>query len=240
MKYFNKTLLAAAVALASTQTMAAGFQLNSHSATGVGRAFAGDAVIADNASVLSRNPAAMALFDSAALSMGVTYADIDVTVKDVCLNGSPVCFGSEDASAEAKIIPNFYYINPINDKWAFGVAAFSNFGTGTDVGALANNVVTIPGMGTIPAPVDLLGNTEVVTMNLNASVSYRVNDQLSLGAGIDLIYGEGKLTREGQLPVPNVGMTNVNLVTLGRGRHCGRCVRVQRRQPYRYELSLQP
>ncbi|AZQ11015.1 OmpP1/FadL family transporter [Shewanella khirikhana] len=214
MKYFNKTLLAAAVALASTQTMAAGFQLNSQSATGIGRAFAGDAVIADNASVLSRNPAAMALFDSAALSMGVTYADIDVTVKDVCLNGSPVCFGSEDAAAEAKIIPNFYYINPINDKWAFGVAAFSNFGTGTDVGALANNAVTIPGMGTIPAPVDLLGNTEVVTMNLNASVSYRVNDQLSLGAGIDLIYGEGKLTREGQLPVPNVGMTNVNLVNV--------------------------
>lgn len=39
MKYFNKTLLAAAVALASTQTMAAGFQLNSQSATGIGRAF---------------------------------------------------------------------------------------------------------------------------------------------------------------------------------------------------------
>ncbi|MFV0511773.1 MAG: outer membrane protein transport protein, partial [Shewanella algae] len=63
MKYFNKTLIAVSVALVSGQTLAAGFQLNSQSATGIGRAFAGDAVIADNASVLSRNPAAMALFD---------------------------------------------------------------------------------------------------------------------------------------------------------------------------------
>ncbi|MBT1446312.1 OmpP1/FadL family transporter [Shewanella sp. JM162201] len=215
MKYFNKTLLAAAVAFASTQTLAAGFQLNSQSATGVGRAFAGDAVIADNASVLSRNPAAMALFDSKALSVGLTYADIDVTVKDVCKAGTPVCFGSEDAAADAKVIPNFYYISPINDKWAYGVAVFSNFGTGTDVGALANNAKTIPGLGTVPAPVDLLGNTEVVTMNFNGSLSYRVNDQLSLGAGIDVIYGQGKLTREGQLPVlPNGGLANVELVNV--------------------------
>ncbi|CAM2764376.1 OmpP1/FadL family transporter [Shewanella amazonensis] len=215
MKYFNKTLLAAAIGLASTQTLAAGFQLNSHSATGVGRAISGDAVIADNASVLSRNPAAMALFDNTALSLGVTYADIDVSVKDVCKAGTPICFGSDTDAAEDKIIPNFYYINPINDKWAFGVAAFSNFGTGTDPGALANNAVTLPGLGTIPAPVDLLGNTEVITMNLNASLSYRVNEQLSLGAGVDVIYGQGTLTRKGNLPFgPNGEMVPVSLVNV--------------------------
>ena len=88
MKYFNKTLIAVSVALVSTQSMAAGFQLNSQSATGIGRAFAGDAVIADNASVLSRNPAAMALFDEKQLSMGLTYADVAVEVKDVYINSN--------------------------------------------------------------------------------------------------------------------------------------------------------
>lgn len=63
MRLFKKSLLAVTVALASGQTMAAGFQLNAQSATGIGRAFAGDAVIADNAAVMARNPAAMALFD---------------------------------------------------------------------------------------------------------------------------------------------------------------------------------
>ena len=75
MNKFHKTLIATAVGLLSAQASAAGFQLNSQSATGIGRAMAGDAVIADNASVLSRNPAAMALFDETALSFGVVYAD---------------------------------------------------------------------------------------------------------------------------------------------------------------------
>ncbi|MGR5542342.1 outer membrane protein transport protein, partial [Vibrio campbellii] len=64
MRLFKKSVVAVTVALASQQAVAAGFQLNAQSATGIGRAFAGDAVIADNASVMARNPAAMALFDS--------------------------------------------------------------------------------------------------------------------------------------------------------------------------------
>jgi len=213
MTYFNKTLLVSALALACGQSLAAGFQLNSQSATGIGRAFAGDAVIADNASVLARNPAAMALFDKAALSLGMTYADIDVKVKDVRPAALPINFGSEQDAADAKFIPNFYYIRPISDKLAFGVAAFSNFGTGTDTTALANNAVTIPGLGTVPAPVDLLGNTEVTTVNFNTSLSYRFDEHLSLGAGIDIIYGQGKLSREGALPLgPNGALVNAKLV----------------------------
>ena len=51
-RLFKKTLLAVTVAFASGQSMAAGFQINAQSATGIGRAFAGDAVIADNAAVM--------------------------------------------------------------------------------------------------------------------------------------------------------------------------------------------
>jgi long-chain fatty acid transport protein len=202
MNKFNKTLIAVAVGLLSTQTTAAGFQLNSQSATGIGRAMAGDAVIADNASVLSRNPAAMALFDQTALSLGIIYADIDVSVSDAegNFNGKDVDFGSEHNAAEAKVIPNFYYINPINDKMAFGVAVFSNYGTGTDLGDLANRTPTISGNAVLqPPPVDLLGNTEVVTINFNTSMSYRVNDEFSFGFGIDAIYGSGTLTRTNEL-----------------------------------------
>lgn len=69
-RLFKQSLLAVTVSLATQQAMAAGFQLNAQSATGLGRAFAGDAVIADNAAVMSRNPAAMALFDKTSLSLG--------------------------------------------------------------------------------------------------------------------------------------------------------------------------
>ncbi|MCV5232224.1 outer membrane protein transport protein, partial [Escherichia coli] len=62
--------------------MAAGFQINAQSATGIGRAFAGDAVIADNASVMARNPAAMALFDKMELSLGFESITSMIEVKD--------------------------------------------------------------------------------------------------------------------------------------------------------------
>ncbi|MCL1068653.1 outer membrane protein transport protein [Shewanella olleyana] len=189
MTKFNKTLLAAAVTLASTQSMAAGFQLNSQSATGLGRAMAGDAIIADNASVLSRNPAAMALFDEKTLAIGASYADVQVEVSDVHYGDNHL--GSMDNAAEAKLIPNFYYISPINDKWAYGVAAFSNYGTGTDLSSLNNG-------HDFNTPIDLLGNTEVTTINFNASMSYRINDSLSLGLGVDAVYGSGTLTRNGE------------------------------------------
>lgn len=39
----------------------AGFQVAEHSASGLGRAFSGEGAVADNASVLARNPAAMTL-----------------------------------------------------------------------------------------------------------------------------------------------------------------------------------
>lgn len=200
MKSFNKTLLAVAVALASSQTFASGFQLNSQSATGMGRAFAGDAVIADNASVLSRNPAAMALFDKDAISLGLTYADITVDVKDVNFSLptiGAVDLGSIDDAGSSKIIPNIFYIHPIDDKLAVGFAAFSNFGTGTDASSLSKNKQI--------APFDLLGETEVTTVNFNASVSYRINDMFSIGAGLDAIYGEGRLTRNaGTTPIVDV------------------------------------
>ncbi|QQX78779.1 porin [Shewanella sp. KX20019] len=215
MKYFNKTLIAVSVALVSTQSMAAGFQLNSQSATGIGRAFAGDAVIADNASVLSRNPAAMAMFDEKQLSMGLTYADVEVEVSDVYINSNigEIHYGSVSDAAEAKIIPNFYYISPVNDKFAYGVAMFSNFGTGTDTGDLSQPKPILGGSAQIPAPVDLLGKTEVTTINFNLSASYRINDHFSVGAGLDIIYGQGTLTRSGELPLaPDGSYVPVDLV----------------------------
>lgn len=80
---FSRTLLATSTLFISATSMAGGFQVNEHSATGLGRAFAGEAVIADNASVLSRNAAAMTMFDKDAISVGMTIVQPDVTVKMV-------------------------------------------------------------------------------------------------------------------------------------------------------------
>ena len=112
-RLFKKTLLAATVALSAQQAMAAGFQLNAQSATGLGRAFAGDAVIADNASVMARNPAAMALFDKTSLSLGFESITTLIDVKDATYNtalGSSTSVDDYDDVGGTSVAPNIHLI----------------------------------------------------------------------------------------------------------------------------------
>ncbi|HFG1932844.1 TPA: outer membrane protein transport protein [Vibrio cholerae] len=180
MRLFKKSLLAVTVTLATQQAFAAGFQLNAQSATGLGRAFAGDAVIADNAAVMSRNPAAMALFDEMALSLGFETITTMIDVKDAKYNG--VNIADTDDVGGTSVAPNIHLIVPVNEQFAWGVNAYSNFGTKTK---FADNY---------PAS-EYGGLTDVKSFNLGLSGSYRVNEQLSFGAGLDLIYGQGTMKR---------------------------------------------
>jgi long-chain fatty acid transport protein len=184
----KKTLLVSVFSMAACQVSAAGFQLNAQSATGLGRAFAGDAVIADNASVMSRNAAAMALFDKTALSFGLNVLETDISVSDATYTTSPTFGGvsSESNYSDAggtSYAPNFYLIVPINDKVAFGIDLYSNFGTKTDFSSSFDGD-------------EYGGLTDIKSMNLGLAVSYRVNQQWSVGGGLDIIYGTGELERD--------------------------------------------
>ncbi|MGF1784624.1 outer membrane protein transport protein [Photobacterium swingsii] len=187
-RLFTKSILALTVAMASQQAAAAGFQLNSQSATGLGRAFAGDAVIADNASVLSRNAAAMALFDAPAISLGLNVIDTDIKVKDIDYKfaGQSIPGQGEQSVGGASYVPNIYYIHPINDKFTVGGGIYSNFGTKTEFdNDFAGN--------------EFGGLTDVKSINFALSVAYRINEQFSIGGGLDVIYGSGKLERSNKM-----------------------------------------
>ncbi len=183
-RLFKKTLLAATIALSTQQAMAAGFQLNAQSATGLGRAFAGDAVIADNASVMARNPAAMALFDKMSLSLGFESITTLIDVKDANYTalGSSQSIDDTDDVGGTSVAPNIHLIVPVNEKFAWGVNAYSNFGTKTEF----SNTYVASEYG---------GLTDVKSFNLGLAGSYRANEQLSVGLGLDLIYGQGSLKR---------------------------------------------
>ncbi len=204
--------------LISASTFAAGFQVNEHSATGLGRAFAGDAVIGDNASVLSRNAAAMTLFKRDALSMGITYVKPDSAVKNAKYHSAQIggdvhavnngTFLNPDLSFEVTpyatstvtdvddvdgigkqaIVPNIYYIHRLSDDLYLGLAAYSNFGT--DIEFEPDYAAAVFG-----------GTTKVTSMNAGISLAYRMNDHLSFGGGIDVIYGIGNLYRDMNLEV---------------------------------------
>ena len=71
----NKTLLSAAVAVGllstSSVTHAAGFQLAEYSATGLGRAYAGEAAMTDNAGAQWRNLAMLTYLEGTQVSVQV-------------------------------------------------------------------------------------------------------------------------------------------------------------------------
>ncbi|MCY9845634.1 outer membrane protein transport protein [Vibrio caribbeanicus] len=202
-RLFQKSLLAVTIAtatLASQQTLAAGFQLNAQSATGLGRAFAGDAVIADNASAMARNPATMALFDKMSLSLGVISITSKIEVKDAkysVFNGTG--YSNSDANfsdaGDTSFVPNIHLVVPVNDKFAWGVNAYTNFATKTEFDDKY-------------AASEYGGLTDVKSYNLGLAGSYRVDEQWSLGAGLDLIYGKGTLKR-------NASPTLAGVITSG-------------------------
>ncbi|GGB10304.1 outer membrane protein transport protein [Agarivorans gilvus] len=178
----SQALIATSAALTAAHVNAAGFQLVEHSASGLGRSFAGEAAVADNASVLARNPAAMSMFDSIAVSGALTYIKPDVYVKgNTGVNALDRALDNEDVVPGAPV-PAGYFIQPINDKWAWGFGMFSNFGLSTEY---PDDYAAGP----------IAGQTELITLNLNPNVSYRVNSHFSIGAGLNAVYGTAKLIR---------------------------------------------
>ncbi|WP_428776287.1 outer membrane protein transport protein [Vibrio sp.] len=182
--------------LAAMQANAAGFQVAEHSASGLGRAFSGEAVVADNASVLARNPAAMTLFDQAEFSGALTVIDPEVDITDIT--------NQEQANdiAPMQVVPAAYYIAPINEQWAWGLGLFTTYGIATDY------------PDDIQAG-DLAGDTSLMSVNLNPSVAYQINDHFSLGAGVNLVYAQAKLNRhKGALAPVLGGNTSDKLISL--------------------------
>lgn len=178
----NKTLLTLAVAasLASVPTLshAAGFQLAEYSATGLGRAYAGEAAMADNASAQWRNPAMLTYLNGTQVSTGAIYVNPNVDVHgDVTLGNSSRSAESNDYANDA-VIPNFYLSHQINETLVAGLALGTNYGMETELGS--------------DFAASHFGDEAMVkTMEANANLGYQLTDAISIGGGVRYVIGEG-------------------------------------------------
>jgi long-chain fatty acid transport protein len=186
----NKTALRSAIVAATlvpSLSMASGYKLNEQSAGGMGTAHAGRAAMAEDASVVFYNPAGMSFLDSAKLTAGFTFikGDGEFTGSSVNEARLPSSFEGYDNGGDylgESTIPFFYYANPITEKFAVGLGVFVPFGTNTDYG---DNF----------AGAAFADETSLASIEIAPTFSYKVNDQFSIGGGIDIIYMEGKLTK---------------------------------------------
>ncbi|HHF3535302.1 TPA: outer membrane protein transport protein [Haemophilus influenzae] len=189
MKKFNQSILATAMLLAAGGANAAAFQLAEVSTSGLGRAYAGEAAIADNAAVIATNPALMTVFKRAQFSAGGVYINSKVDMRgDVATNISLLTTANQKGSASKNdvvpeaFIPNLYFVAPVNDKLALGAGMNVNFGLESEYGR--DYAAGLFG-----------GETKLSTINLNFSGAYRVTQGLSVGLGLNAVHAKAKLDR---------------------------------------------
>lgn len=171
---------AIALLVIAGHTHAAGFQLDEQSATGLGRAFAGEAAIADNASVLGRNVGAITRFNTPTLSTGVIYLQPDVNIHGQVQDITGIQDANANDIAGNAWIPNLYFVTPLDERWSLGLSASSHYGLGIEM----------------PQGYDAghFGNiSDIKTIDLGMALAYRLNHMLSIGMGLSIVQGEGEV-----------------------------------------------
>lgn len=203
MKKFNQSLLATAMLLAAGGANAAAFQLAEVSTSGLGRAYAGEAAIADNASVVATNPALMSLFKTAQFSTGGVYIDSrinmngDVNSDAIITSTSSGVKTIKHGSASQRnvipgaFVPNLYFVAPVNDKFALGAGMNVNFGLKSEYDDSYDAGI-------------FGGKTDLSAINLNLSGAYRVTEGLSLGLGVNAVYAKAQVERNAGIIVDSL------------------------------------
>ncbi|WP_277657110.1 OmpP1/FadL family transporter [Seleniivibrio woodruffii] len=192
----KKFLLSSALLLTSALTAFAG-----HVDTyGIGsKATAmGGAVTAgiDDPYAVYYNPAAMVNIKRPTLSIGTHLVDPHLTIKNFNVKNSGVLAdgdinvdGIKD-EADLLVVPHFGYVHPLNDKLTFGVAFYVPYGL---------DLKWNPNENENPAAYNTFHSWYLREV-LTPSLSYKVNDKLSLGAGISI--GKAKAGNERKRYVP--------------------------------------
>jgi long-chain fatty acid transport protein len=180
-KTFRGNLMAMAVASAlagaSGAAGAAGFALIEQSGSGMGNAYAGAAATAEDASTIFFNPAGITQVPGKQIVAAGHLIDLSAkfhnsgTTAPAAMPGVP--FGGEGGDAGGiALVPNFYFAMPLNEQLSFGVGVNSPFGLVTEYDE------------------DWMGRyqgvkSELLTVNINPTLAFKVNDMFSIGGGLN-------------------------------------------------------
>jgi long-chain fatty acid transport protein len=189
----HRVLVAAISAAVVTPTaLASGYKLNEQGASGAGNAYAGRAAVVEDATVVFYNPAGMVKLKQAEFTIGGSYIDPTGSFElESYTNGAGKTYTAEDMGPysdggdflSSAMIPYAYYATPISEDFAAGFGIFAPFGTNTDY---ANDFV---GGG-------FADQTQLSSIEFQPVVAYRLNDQLSVGFGLDITYMKGLLSKQ--------------------------------------------
>ncbi|PZQ47244.1 MAG: hypothetical protein DI551_03705 [Micavibrio aeruginosavorus] len=185
-KMLRVTLLTAAcVTSLSAGANAAAFYLQEQSVSGLGTAFAGAAADTPDASTVYYNPAGMTNLTSPEIYAGASLllpsADFDDTgstyTAPAGLGGLTSAVTGNDSRNpfDPEVLPQLYGVLPINNRLVLGLGVNSSFGLADDYGS------------------DFIGrynsvDSKLLTIGIQPTAAYKVNNWLSVGAGVNVEY----------------------------------------------------
>jgi len=174
-----------AVFLFATPAWTGGLYIQEFATPSLGTANAGSEAWADNASTAFFNSAGMTRIDGKELMLGggLLYAD----VKFGPAPNTPVAGGDGGSAGGFAPLVNAFYVHSISDDLKFGL----------DLISVSAAVLTYDDNWTGRYQNQ---NVEIMTMTLHPSLAYRVNNRLSIGGGVGLVYGA--LEMEVAIPRP--------------------------------------
>jgi len=181
-----------------SQAHASAFALIEQSASGLGNAYAGAAAAAEDASTIYYNPAGMSLLPGevqistglALINVSAKFSDSGSTPSGAALAGVPGInpavvrpLGGDGGNAGGLAgVPNFYMAGDLAPNWKFGLGVSVPFGLKTEYDP--------DWIGRLQAI-----KSDISTLNVNPSLSWKVNDTVSLGAGFSYQQVDAELTR---------------------------------------------
>ena len=166
-------LVLTGAALAVSTAYAAGFQLTEQSSLGLGRAYAGAGIVGDDLSAVHYNPAGMTLLDGTRVQAGFTWIALNADIDGV--NGQ-----SENGRLKGQAIPTGYVTHQVNDNLWLGFAMSVPYGMGTEY----DKNWWGQHRGT---------NAKIYTFDMNPNIAWKVNDLISVGAGVSVQYAKADL-----------------------------------------------
>ena len=163
-----------AIAFSAGHAVGAGFALQENSGSAMGNAFAGGAAGAEDASTVWSNPAGMSRLASPQVALAVHFITPSFKFHD---EGSlPAAFqplgGTGGDAGSVNVVPNLYAVMPINAQWSVGIGINAPYGLVTEYD---DNW-----LGRFQAV-----KSDIKTINVNPSASWRVTDTFAVGAGVN-------------------------------------------------------
>lgn len=186
MLFSRKTLSIFALSLCCTAccsgaAKAAGFYIQEQSVSGLGSAFSGSTTNINDPSTVYFNPAGMTKLQGSQAQFGTHVIIPSAELTDTGSTGlSATNTGDGGNPYDPTPVPNAFVTHQINDRIWAGLSLSAPFG-------LANEYDN-GWFGRFDST-----ETELLTLDIQPSVAFKVNEMLSVGAGVNIQYADAEL-----------------------------------------------